>query len=157
MAFCHGVLPWKMRICRGRAGTHAKHREVVSCADSGRTDAAGLQGSPGDSKNWKDFASYGEAIFDVEAYPISGDGKARRQRRRAPMREPAAEVRGVGFQAVRLSSHVLVLKFPACNRSQPSSCAFKSPFFSIAVTQRLNSIEVSTSLCGSDNPGSIPG
>eukprot|EP00964_Phaeocystis_antarctica_P133233 scaffold97444_cov80-Phaeocystis_antarctica.AAC.5 len=69
MAFCHGVLPWKMRICRGRAGTHAKHREVVSCADSGRTDAAGLQGSPGDSKNWKDFASYGEAMFRCRGLP----------------------------------------------------------------------------------------
>ena len=42
-------------------------------ADSGRTDAAGL-GSPGDSKNCKDFASYGEAKawFD-KYYPVYGD------------------------------------------------------------------------------------
>ena len=42
-------------------------------ADSGRADATGL-GDPGDSKNCKDFASYGEAKawFD-KYYPTYGD------------------------------------------------------------------------------------
>lgn len=42
-------------------------------ADSGRVDATGL-GNPGDSKNCKDFASYGEAKawFD-KYYPMYGD------------------------------------------------------------------------------------
>ena len=45
-------------------------RDGECCANSGRTDATRLV-NPGDIKNWKDFASYGEAIFDED--PMGGD------------------------------------------------------------------------------------
>ena len=46
-------------------------RDGECCANSGRTDATRLV-NPGDSKNWKDFASYSEAWSD-EKSPRNGD------------------------------------------------------------------------------------
>ena len=73
------------------------------------------------------------------------------QRRRQCFIVSAAQVKG--FLGCCLNRNV----FFCLQQVLSDSCAFNNPCFHGTLTQRLNSIEVSTSLCGSDNPGSNPG